>query len=365
MVRTVHTEPIGVRIEHLSKLFSSGGKEKDFLAVDDVSLDVEPGRLVTLLGPSGCGKTTILRMLSGFITPTQGRILLGGQDMTDTPPNKRDVGMMFQSYALFPHMTVFENVAYGLRVKKIPKLELEERVKAVLELMHIEEYANRIPERLSGGQQQRVALARAIVTEPKILLFDEPLSNLDAKMREYMRDELRKIQQRLKITSIYVTHDQAEALAISDKVVIMNRGRIEQEGKPPEIYRAPVNRFVADFMGKANFTKARVEPATEGTVTVRTLGHALTVAKDAACDCETGSSAVCMIRPEHITISDDGEVDAVVTRATYLGSYTEYEVEAADETILVHDRNIESPVCAVGDRVKLKISGGHMRVLRG
>ena len=219
-------QAVSVELKDLVKVFPAYGTQGDFTAVNHVSLTAEPGEMVTLLGPSGCGKTTILRMVSGFEIPTSGQVLIGGKNVSTLPPNKRNVGMMFQSYALFPHLNVFENVAYGLRIKHRPEKEIRERVKQVLELMQIESFEQRMPNQLSGGQQQRVALARAVVTEPSVLLFDEPLSNLDAKLREYMRDELRKIQQRVGITSIYVTHDQSEAMAISDKVVVMRSGEI-------------------------------------------------------------------------------------------------------------------------------------------
>jgi iron(III) transport system ATP-binding protein len=248
-----------VRFSGIVKQFPSQTGEETVFAVDQLTLDLEPGELVTLLGPSGCGKTTTLRMLAGFETPTSGDILINGQTITHLPPNKRNIGMVFQSYALFPHMTVYENVAYGLRIKQVSKSEMMDRVSKVLALMQLNTMKDRLPSLLSGGQQQRVALARAVVTEPKVLLFDEPLSNLDAKLREYMRDELRKIQQRLGITSLYVTHDQTEAMAISDKVVIMDKGRIQQSGSPRQIYMKPHNKFVANFMGKANCLQAMVE----------------------------------------------------------------------------------------------------------
>ncbi|MEN6599218.1 MAG: ABC transporter ATP-binding protein, partial [Rectinema sp.] len=247
-----------VTLINLTKRFKSLDGSGEVLAVDDVNLEVKTGELVTILGPSGCGKTTTLRMIAGFEYPTSGSILIGDKDVAKIPPNKRGLSMVFQSYALFPHLTIYENVAYGLRVQKLPANEIRERTERALDLMQLTTMAKRYPSQVSGGQQQRIALARAIVIEPSVLLFDEPLSNLDAKLREYMRDELRKLQKRLGITSLYVTHDQSEAMAISDRVVIMKEGRIRQVGTPREIYAFPQSRFVADFMGKANFLEVEV-----------------------------------------------------------------------------------------------------------
>lgn len=243
--------PAKLELKHVTKVFNSNGKE--VTAVEDSCLLFEPGELVTILGPSGCGKTTNLRMIAGFETPTSREILLDGEDITSMPPNKRPMSLVFQSYALFPHLSVKDNVAFGLKIKKVKKEELERRVAAAMEAMHITEYANRGPHELSGGQQQRVALARALVMEPRVLLFDEPLSNLDAKLRDSMRLEIRRIQREFGITSIFVTHDQDEAMTMSDKIVVMSRGRVEQVGTPWEVYRRPKSRFVSEFLGDANF----------------------------------------------------------------------------------------------------------------
>lgn len=354
--------PMGVSIKNLSKVFVS--KKGDFLAVNNVSIEVKPGQLVTLLGPSGCGKTTILRMLSGFTIPTDGTIHLGGEDMTSVPPNRRDVGMMFQSYALFPHLSVYENVAYGLRVKKISKTELENRVDSILKMMHISEFRDRIPEQLSGGQQQRVALARAIVTEPKILLFDEPLSNLDAKMREYMRDEIRKLQQRLGITSVYVTHDQVEAMAISDMVIIMNKGIIEQTGNPLDIYVRPNNKFVADFMGKANFTNGKVVSKVGEKIVVETLGRKIPLNPNETFQVNTDDIVACMIRPEFLKVDQEGSYSGKVRRVTYLGTHVEYEVEIAGETLVMIDTEVlKNGIFNLEDNIPLTIDENSMRLL--
>jgi len=246
-MEAVKSQAARVTLEHVSKRF---GKT---VAVDDVSLQIEPGSLVTLLGPSGCGKTTILRMVAGLETTTNGRVFIGDAEVTHLPPNARDVTMMFQSYALFPHLSVFENVAYGLRVLRRPEAELRKEAEDVLALVGMAGMGERSPNALSGGQQQRVALARSLVMQPKVLLFDEPLSNLDAKLRKRMREEIRLLQQRLGITAIYVTHDQAEALAISDRIVVIEKGRIVQIGSPLELYRSPGNRFVAEFHRGSQF----------------------------------------------------------------------------------------------------------------
>ncbi len=246
-------------LKNITKVFPPRGSAGEVTAVHDVSLDIKKGELVTLLGPSGCGKTTTLRMIAGFEFPTSGRITLDGQEINSLPPHKREMSMVFQSYAIFPHLTVFENIAYGLNVQRLSKSVIKERVDKVLGLVHLEGYGDRAPTQLSGGQQQRVALARALIMEPKVLLMDEPLSNLDAKLREEMRTEIRRIQKEMNITSVYVTHDQIEAMTLSDRIVVMNQGIIEQIGTPVEIYRFPNSRFVADFIGRANFVPGEVQ----------------------------------------------------------------------------------------------------------
>jgi iron(III) transport system ATP-binding protein len=240
-------------LENITKIFPARGGVGEVTAVYNVDLSIKKGELVTLLGPSGCGKTTTLRMIAGFEFPTNGQIVLDGNEINMLPPHKRDMSMVFQSYAIFPHLDVFENVAYGLNVLRLPKATVQERVNKVLELVQLQGFGDRAPTQLSGGQQQRVALARALVMEPKVLLMDEPLSNLDAKLREEMRFEIRRIQKELNITSVYVTHDQIEAMTLSDRIVVMNNGIIEQIGTPVEMYRFPNSRFVADFIGRANF----------------------------------------------------------------------------------------------------------------
>ncbi len=248
-------EKKGVRLEHISKIYQDPKTKKNFYAVKDTSLDIEPGTFVTLLGPSGCGKTTTLRMIAGFESPDEGEIYLGGEPINALTPNKRDTAMVFQSYALLPHYNIFDNVAYGLKLRKMDKDMIRVKVTNILKLVGLEGMEARMTNQLSGGQQQRVALARALVLEPGVLLFDEPLSNLDAKLRVSMRTEIRRIQQEAGITAVYVTHDQSEAMAISDKIIIMEKGVVAQMGSPQEIYYHPKSEFVADFIGEANFLK--------------------------------------------------------------------------------------------------------------
>ena len=327
-------------------------------AVDDLSLALRVGELVTLLGPSGCGKTTALRMVAGFETPTAGEIRIDGADVTGRPPHRRDTAMVFQSYAIFPHLTVAENVGFGLRTRRVPPAEIARRVSALLDLVQLAGLGERSPDRLSGGQQQRVALARAIITEPKVLLFDEPLSNLDAKLRAEMRGEIRAIQRRVGVTSLYVTHDQTEAMALSDRIVVMRAGRIEQVGTPVEVYARPATRFVADFVGRVNFLAAeRVGPRA---VRVR-LGPVtadLTVADGAGGPRDAG---LAVLRPEAIRLrpaaaADPGQPRGRVHRAVYLGDVAEYEVEAGPGSLLVSVANpVADGLFAEGDAVAIAL----------
>jgi iron(III) transport system ATP-binding protein len=323
-------------LEGVAKTFASRDGHGEVTAVDHVSLTINEGEFVTLLGPSGCGKTTTLRLISGFELPTAGRILLDGHDISLRPPNKRDMAMVFQSYALFPHMSVYDNVAYGLRVHHVPRAILRERVTNALDMMNLSGLGKRRPHELSGGQQQRVALARSLVIEPRVLLFDEPLSNLDAKLRVQMRSEIHKLQRRLNITSVYVTHDQVEAMALSDRIVIMNEGRIEQMGAPEEVYRRPKTRFVADFIGRANFIEARVEAAQNQTVTVTMLGQTVTLPIGFAA--RAGDTVTAVLRPEALRlVTDKAAFPAVVDQAMYLGSSVDYVVQCGDQYLTVID----------------------------
>ncbi|MEM7178409.1 MAG: ABC transporter ATP-binding protein [Pseudomonadota bacterium] len=254
------TTPI-VAIQNVSKFFGS------FTAVEDVSIDIEPGEFFCLLGPSGCGKTTLLRMIAGFETPSEGEILLDGDDMTEIPPNKRPINMVFQSYAVFPHMTVAANVAYGLKIEGVPRAEIDERVADALAMVQLSQFSHRKPDQLSGGQRQRVALARALVKKPRVLLLDEPLSALDAKLRDAMRLELVKLQQSIGVSFIMVTHDQDEAMAVADRIAVLDRGRMIQMASPAELYQNPVDAFVADFIGRVNmFAPTALTPEGDGAV---------------------------------------------------------------------------------------------------
>ena len=349
---------VGVELQDLVKIFPAYGSQTEFTAVNHVSLTVEPGEMVTLLGPSGCGKTTILRMIAGFETPTSGCVLVDGKDISHLPPHKRNVGMMFQSYALFPHLSVYENVAYGLKIKKMPSGEIKDRVENVLELMKIGEFTTRMPNQLSGGQQQRVALARAVVAEPSVLLFDEPLSNLDAKLREYMRDELRKIQKSVGITSVYVTHDQSEAMAISDKVVVMRSGVIEQVGTATGIYTAPENCFVANFMGKANFLRAEDVRGGEGTV----LGQRVKAAVSGRC--VPDGENVLMLRPESMIFDPQGPFSSTVEEAVYMGQNMQYVLKSGDERFTMYDyRCHANGIFAPGDTIRWRMESETLRIL--
>jgi len=323
-----------LNLENITKVFPARGNVGEVTAVHNVNLEIQKGELVTLLGPSGCGKTTTLRMIAGFEFPSTGKIFLDGQEINSLPPHKRDMSMVFQSYAIFPHLTVFENIAYGLNVQRLNKKVISERVKRVLDLVHLEGYGDRAPGQLSGGQQQRVALARALVMEPKVLLMDEPLSNLDAKLREEMRTEIRRIQKELNITSVYVTHDQIEAMTLSDKIVVMNQGIIEQIGSPMEIYRFPNSRFVANFIGRANFVSGLVTAQEKHKLTVKTLGQALTLS-NVKREFQVGEEVTLIVRPEMIRIRRTGGLyRGVVRRSVYLGDVIEYLVEVSGCQIL-------------------------------
>ncbi len=344
-------------LEDVFKVFTARGGAGEVTAVSNVSLQIEKGEFITLLGPSGCGKTTTLRMIAGFEFPTAGTIRLDGEVINDFPPHKRDMSMVFQSYAIFPHLTVFENIAYGLKVQRLPKAEITERVGRVLGLVEMEGFGKRTPDQLSGGQQQRVALARALIMEPKVLLMDEPLSNLDAKLREQMRYEIRRIQQQIGITSVYVTHDQVEAMTMSDRIVVMNEGRIEQVGSPTEIYRRPNNRFVADFIGKANFVTGKVQGMADGRLSVAALGSTVTVAASEN-NFQAGQEVTLVIRPEMAQINPPQEaahVEGIVRQSAYLGSLVEYDVEAGGQVLsLVEHDPRRTTIHAKGEKVQVR-----------
>ena len=339
--------PGRLSLVELTKTFSN--TVSDVTAVDHINLDIRPGEFITLLGPSGCGKTTTLRMIAGFEDATSGQVMLDGENMVVVPPNRRPMSMVFQSYALFPHLSVRENVAYGLRLRKKSAEEIKEEVDIALAAMNLTAMADRAPSQLSGGQQQRVALARAMVVRPKVLLFDEPLSNLDAKLRVKMRVEIRRMQKRLGISSVYVTHDQSEAMAMSDRIVVMNSGRIEQVDTPEEIYLHPASVFVADFVGRANFVPAQAQEVGEdGMVEIEALGQKIRVhssegAKEAV---REGKETVVLVRPESVRIQPTDEKPATLTgslgqvvTSIFYGETVEYEIET----------EFGSLVCVVSD----------------
>ena len=308
----------GVRFAGVVKAF---GAQRVLHGLD---LEVAPGELVCLLGPSGCGKSTALRLLAGLEHPDGGRITVAGRDMAGVPTNKRDIGMVFQSYSLFPHLSVARNTAFGLRTRRVPAAEAAERAAAALELVGLAELAQRYPHQLSGGQQQRVALARALVTEPRVLLLDEPLSALDAKVRVQLRDEIRRIQQRLGITTVFVTHDQEEALAISDRVAVMNAGTIEQHGTPEDLYMRPATPFVAEFIGRSSLVPATVS---DGTASV--LGRQVPLLGTRA-----DGPALVFVRPENLELGTEG-APAIVVATSYLGAVRRTQVRTEDGTELV------------------------------
>lgn len=334
----------GVRLEHISKIYQDPKTGKDFYAVKDNSLVIEPGEFVTLLGPSGCGKTTTLRMIAGFESPDEGEIYLGDEAINALTPNKRDTAMVFQSYALLPHYNVFDNVAYGLKLRHVPKEEIRERVMKILDLVELTGMESRMTNQLSGGQQQRVALARALVIEPSVLLFDEPLSNLDAKLRVQLRLELKKMQKDFGITSIYVTHDQEEALTLSDRIAVFNKGVIEQIGTPNEIYNHSATEFVCNFIGdinrlsddiveKLNAKGAQLDP---------THHHYIRLERVHVNDAQHAESGA---------VSLSGTVES----REYYGLYIKYYINVGSQTLKVIERNDGVHLHDTGDAVTVTV----------
>lgn len=338
-------------VESISKRFSN------IIAVENVTFNVEKGNFISLLGPSGCGKTTTLRMIAGFELPDEGRIILNEKDITSLPPNKRNIGMVFQSYALFPNLTAYENIAYGLRIRKLPARFIKEKVDSLLDLIKLTNVKDHYPYQLSGGQQQRVALARALAIEPDVLLLDEPLSALDAKIRVVLREEIRELQKKLKITTVYVTHDQEEALSMADLVVVMNQGRIEQIGTPWEIYNNPKSAFVANFVGQLNSLKGKVIDTREGiievnTVPIRSIPSSILTAN---------SELDFMCRPENVKIltRDEKEVNTFegkVIKVIFAGSIIRFLVEWNSYNLYIdtfNQRVIDIP--REGERIRFSI----------
>jgi iron(III) transport system ATP-binding protein len=338
-----------IEFRNVSKLYG------DVAAVRDISFSIAAGTLVTLLGPSGCGKTTTLRMIAGLELPTSGTIAIGGNDVTRVPASERDVSMVFQSYALFPHMTVIENVGYGLTVARLPKTEVAAKAHAALATVGLTGFDARLPSELSGGQQQRVAVARALVLEPGVLLFDEPLSNLDARLRRQMREEIRELQQRLSLTVVYVTHDQSEAMAVSDRIVVMNKATIAQEGAPRDLYEQPSDVFVAGFMGDANRVSGvltrvddRLGDLVIGPLSVRLAHRGL-----------ANGAVDVSIRPEAIELRPANEADGGLTgnvrKAAYIGGLMEYTVDTAIGQLFIVSMAVDRPL-AVGATVSLALA---------
>ncbi len=329
------TKVIDVELRGIMKKFQNN------VVVQDFNLQVEQGEFISFLGPSGCGKTTTLNMIAGFLDPDGGDLLIKGQRMNGVPPYKRELGMVFQTYSLFPHMTVAENIAYGLKLRKIGKQEMQDRVKRVLELVKLPNVADRYPKQLSGGQRQRIAIARALVIEPSLLLLDEPLSNLDAKLREELRDELKRLHQEIGVTTIFVTHDQEEALALSDRIVVLNHGFVEQIGTPLEIYNQPASEFVHTFIGKTNRMEGEVIAIDGDTLTLRTTGGLLVQATGQQRAFVLQQKVVIFVRPEKIKLSDAADtaqpnrVKGHLQLASFLGSYTECEVATGAHTLSV------------------------------
>ncbi|HOO74571.1 MAG TPA: ABC transporter ATP-binding protein [Tepiditoga sp.] len=355
-----------VKLENITKVFKDPAGKGEVTAVNNVNYDIKPGELITLLGPSGCGKTTTLRMIAGFEVPTGGKIIIGNEDVTQLPPNKRDTATVFQSYGLFPHMTVFENVAYGLKLRKVSKSEIEERVIKTLDMVGLKHLAHRSPSRLSGGQQQRVALARSIIVEPSVLLLDEPLSNLDALLREQMRVEIRRIQKSLGITAVYVTHDRVEAMSLSDRVVLMNAGKIIQTGTPSEIYESPDSKFVAGFIGKVAFLDAEVKEISDDFVTVKLQDKILKTHKFSS-DVKTGEPAVIMCRPESMKVVEEnkGHINGTVKTNVYLGNSVESFIDTEHGEILVQiDNPSQKKIYTEGAKVGIEIVPELSKVLR-
>jgi spermidine/putrescine transport system ATP-binding protein len=338
-----------IELRHISKVYSDNG----FKAVDDFNLEVKRGEFVTFLGPSGCGKTTTLRMIAGFEMPTSGEILLNGEDISQLPANKRPINTVFQRYALFPHMNIYDNIAFGLKLKKLPKEEIRKKVKRVLDIVDLEGFENRKISTLSGGQQQRIAIARALVNEPEILMLDEPLGALDLKMRQEMQLELKHMHDELGITFIYVTHDQEEALTMSDKIVVLSEGKIQQIGTPEDIYNEPQNAFVADFIGESNIFKGIMT----GHMKVRFCGGEF-IGMD---DVPEGTLVDVVVRPEDVIITkpEDGIIEGEVVSVIFKGMHYEVTVESGKYEMVIRTTKCYS----VGERIGMKLEPDGIHIM--
>lgn len=330
-------------------------------AVHNVNLEVASGEFFSILGPSGCGKTTLLRLIAGFEEPTRGTLMLDGTDVTRLRPRERQIGMVFQNYALFPHMTVFENVAFGLETKRLPRDQIRRRVTDMLDAVHLAQKAGLPVVQLSGGEQQRVAVARALVVEPKVLLFDEPLSNLDVSLRVQTREEIRSLQQRFRITALYVTHDQEEAMTLSDRIAVMRQGRIEQVGSPAEVYRAPRSAFVAEFLGSANLLTGTAQPDGRSVA----VGNAVFPLSERA---TPGSTFIVAVKPEAVVISQDihePELTGIVRQREYMGFITRFLVEWSGMTLRATMlSSLETERFNPGDRVGIRFDVSRCNVFR-
>ena len=338
-----------IELRHISKVYSDNGIK----AVDDFNLEVKRGEFVTFLGPSGCGKTTTLRMIAGFEMPTSGEILLNGEDISQLPANKRPINTVFQRYALFPHMNIYDNIAFGLKLKKLPKEEIRKKVKRVLDIVDLEGFENRKISTLSGGQQQRIAIARALVNEPEILMLDEPLGALDLKMRQEMQLELKHMHDELGITFIYVTHDQEEALTMSDKIVVLSEGRIQQIGTPEDIYNEPQNAFVADFIGESNIFKGIMT----GHMKVRFCGGEFMGMDDVA----EGTLVDVVVRPEDVIITkpEDGIIEGEVVSVIFKGMHYEVTVESGKYEMVIRTTKCYS----VGERIGMRLEPDGIHIM--
>jgi iron(III) transport system ATP-binding protein len=362
-------DTIGVQVDGVSKRFAHRVKGEIY-AARDVRLDVGPGEFLTLLGPSGCGKTTTLRMIAGFEAPDAGHIRFGGQDVTALPANQRNIGFVFQNYALFPHLSVFENVAYGLRVRGQTTAAIAKSVGEVLALVGLAGYEHQFSGQLSGGEQQRVALARAIVIHPRVLLFDEPLSNLDAKLRVQMRGEIRDLQRRLGITTVYVTHDQEEAMAVSDRIAVMNQGRVVQVGTAEDLYHRPASPFVAQFVGRVNLLAGRVVEIAGDTARVAVLGS-IVRAKAVPPGIAPGDPVLLVLRPEAVEVDrrgtdGDATLRATVVERTFLGEKIEYVLECGDARLQIVRYNAgPGEVIAEGATVGVRVIEEAVALLPG
>lgn len=339
-----NSKAASVTFENVTKIYG-----KDVVAVDNVSLSIEAGTLVTLLGPSGCGKTTTLRLIAGLEMGSSGRILIGDHDVSTLPATDRDVSMVFQSYALFPHMSVLENVSYGLKFSGHNKIDAREKAIAGLDLVGLADYGARLPSELSGGQQQRVAVARALVLEPQVLLFDEPLSNLDAKLRRQVREEIREIQQNLGLTVVYVTHDQEEALAVSDRIIVMKNAMVAQDGTPRDLYDAPANRFVADFIGEANIIPCRISSAKGDMAMVEVGSYSANLPSRGIPEGE----AWLAVRPSRVVIAKPKSANSfpgTITRLTYVGNHLEITLATKQGELFATSPDVDTKL-SIGSKV--------------